>query len=96
VKVVFPEGRITQGIEQHVTDIDGLFNGTTDNRITAHLIAFGSKDWTVTTGVMEATSSEPMKLPDGKTIARWKDGCIAEEHFFRDNAEYMNQLGLAK
>jgi SnoaL-like polyketide cyclase len=110
VKVVFPDGRTTQGIEQHVTDINGLFNGTPDSRITAHPIAFGSGAWTVTTGVMEATFSEPMKLPDGKsiapngkkvkmpmaTIARWKKGCIAEEHLFWDNAEYMNQLGLTK
>ncbi len=110
VKVVFPDGRTTQGIDQHVTDIDGLFNGTPDSRITAHPIAFGSGEWTVTTGVMEATFSEPMKTPDGKTIAptgkkvkmpmatiaKWKNGCIAEEHLFWDNAEYMKQLGLTK
>jgi len=42
VKVVFPDGRTTERIEQHVTDINGLFNGTPDNRITAHPIAFGS------------------------------------------------------
>jgi predicted ester cyclase len=110
VKVVFPDGRTTEGIEQHVTDINGLFNGTPDSRITAHPIAFGSGEWTVTTGVMEATFSEPMKLPDGQTIAstgkkvkmpmatiaRWKNGCIAEEHLFWDNAEYMKQLGLTK
>jgi predicted ester cyclase len=110
VKVVFPDGRTTQGIDQHVTDINGLFNGTPDSRITAHPIAFGSGDWTVTTGVMEATFSEPMKLPDGKsiaptgkkvkmpmaTIAKWKNGCIAEEHLFWDNAEYMKQLGIGR
>lgn len=110
VKVVFPDGRTTQGIDQHVTDIDGLFNGTPDSRITAHPIAFGSGEWTVATGVMEATFSEPMKLPDGKsmaptgkkvkmsmaTIAKWKNGCIAEEHLFWDNAEYMKQLGIGQ
>lgn len=110
VKVVFPDGRTTEGIEQHVADINNLFNGTPDNRITAHPIAFGSGDWTVTTGVMEATFSEPIKLPDGKTIAatgkkvkmpmatiaRWKKGCIAEEHLFWDNAEYMKQLGIGQ
>jgi ketosteroid isomerase-like protein len=110
VKVVFPDGRTTEGIEQHVADINNLFNGTPDNRITAHPIAFGSGEWTVTTGVMEATFSEPMKFSDGKTIAatgkkvkmpmatiaRWKKGCIAEEHLFWDNAEYMKQLGLPK
>jgi hypothetical protein len=110
VKVVFPDGRTTQGIEQHVADINNLFNGTPDSRITAHPISFGSGEWTVTTGVMEATFSEAMKLPDGQTIAptgkkvkmpmatiaRWKKGCIAEEHLFWDNAEYMKQLGIGQ
>jgi hypothetical protein len=111
VKVVFPDGRVTNGIQAHVDDINNvLFNGTPDSRVTSHPISFGSGDWTVATGVLEATFSEPMKLPDGKsipptgnkvrismaTIAKWKDGCIAEEHLFWDNAEYMKQLGLAK
>jgi hypothetical protein len=111
VKVVFPDGRATHGIRAHVDDINNvLFNGTPDSRITSHPISFGSGDWTVATGVLEATFSEPMKLPDGKsipptgnkvkismaTIAKWKDGCIAEEHLFWDNAEYMKQLGLGK
>jgi predicted ester cyclase len=109
VKVVFPDGRTTHGIDQHVTDINSLFNGTPDSRITAHPIVFGSGDWTATTGILEATFSEPMRLPDGKsiaptgkkvkipmaTIAKWENGCIAEEHLFWDNAEYMKQLGLA-
>lgn len=111
VKVVFPDGRVTTGIDAHLADMDNiLFNGTPDSRITSHPIAFGADDWTVATGVLEATFSEAMKLPDGTsipptgkavkmsmaTIARWKDGCIAEEHLFWDNAEYMKQLGLAK
>lgn len=108
VKVVFPDGRTTHGIEQHMKDIEGLFNGTPDSRVTAHPIAFGSGDWTAATGVLEATFSEPMQLPNGSsipptgkkvklnmaTIAKWKNGCIAEEHLFWDNAEYMKQLGL--
>jgi len=108
VVVVFPDGRTTHGIEQHMKDIEGLFNGTPDSRITAHPIAFGSGDWTVATGVLEATFSKPMQLPDGgsipptgnklkmtmATIAKWENGCIAEEHLFWDNAEYMKQLGL--
>lgn len=108
VKVVFPDGRTTHGIEQHMKDIDGLFNGTPDSRVTAHPVAFGSGDWTAATGVLEATFSEPMQLADGSsipptgnkirltmaTIARWNNGCIAEEQLFWDNAEYMKQLGL--
>jgi len=37
VKVVFPDGRTTHGIEQHLKDIEGLFNGTPDSRVTAHI-----------------------------------------------------------
>lgn len=111
VKVVFPDGRVTTGIDAHVADIHNiLFNGTPDSRITSHPIAFGSGEWTAATGVLEATFSEPMKLADGTaipptgravkmsmaTIARWTNGCIAEEHLFWDNSEYMRQLGLAK
>lgn len=111
VKVVFPDGRVTTGIDAHVDDINNiLFNGTPDSRITSHPISFGSGEWTAATGVIEATFSQPMKLPDGSTIkptgkavkmtmatiARWNKGCIAEEHLFWDNAEYMKQLGLAK
>lgn len=111
VKVVFPDGRVTIGIKDHVSDMDNiLFNGTPDSRITSHPIAFGSGDWTTATGVLEATFSEPMKMPDGTsiaptgkkvkismvTIAKWNKGCITEEHLFWDNAEYMKQLGLGK
>lgn len=111
VVVKFPDGRVTHGIDAHLADMDNiLFNGTPDSRITSHPIAFGSGEWTAATGVLEATFSEPMKLPGGTsipptgkkvkmsmaTIAKWKNGCIAEEHLFWDNAEYMKQLGLAK
>lgn len=62
VKVVFPDGRVTTGIEAHLADMDNiLFNGTPDSRITSHPIAFGSGEWTAATGVLEATFSEPRK-----------------------------------
>lgn len=110
VVVHFPDGRETRGIEQHVHDIKQLFSGTPDSRISSHPIRVGSKDWTAVTGVMEATFSEPMALgggavqpPTGKklkltmaTFARWKDGCIAEEFLFWDNAAYAKQLGIGK
>lgn len=110
VKVVFADGRVTHGVEAHVADIDRLFNGTPDSRISSHDIAFGSGEWTATAGFVEATFSEPMELPDGKqipptgkkvkvpiaTLARWKDGCIIEEHLFVDSAAYWRQLGLTQ
>lgn len=63
--------------------------------------------WTATVGILEATFTEPMKMgdkviqPTGKklslpmvTVARWKNGCIAEERLIWDNATYMQQLGI--
>ncbi|ANH70727.1 hypothetical protein ABE85_19225 [Mitsuaria sp. 7] len=111
VKVVYPDGRTTHGIDAHVHDIHTIFfNGTPDSRVTAHPVAIGQGHWTAVTGVIEATFSEPMKIPGDKdipptgkkakvamvTMARWRDGCIAEEQIFFDNATYMKQLGLSQ
>ncbi|WP_458070634.1 ester cyclase [Rhodanobacter sp. BL-MT-08] len=65
-------------------------------------------DWTATVGVLQATFTRPMDMgghtiqPTGRklnlsmaTIAHWKNGCIAEEHLFWDNAAYMRQLGIS-
>jgi len=64
-------------------------------------------EWTATVGVLEATFTKPMKIgdktlpPNGKklklqmvTVVHWKNGCIAEELLFWDNAAYMQQLGI--
>lgn len=102
--------RVGKNESKEVTANLDAFDRLDFARITSHPIAFGSGDWTVATGVMEATFSEPMKMPNEKsipangkkvkmpiaTIAKWKKGCIAEEHLFFDNAEYMKQMGLAK
>lgn len=99
-----PTTSSTEGIEQLVADINNFFNGRPDNRLTAMRLR------SATTGVMEATFSELIKLPDGKTlaatgkkvkmpmaiIARWKKGYIAEKHLFWDNAEYMKQWRMGQ
>jgi hypothetical protein len=56
---------------------------------------------------MEGTFTKPMKIgdktiaPNGNklkmqvvTLAHWKNGCIAEENLFWDNATCMQQLGI--
>ncbi len=68
-----------------------------------------SGEWTATVSMLEATFTKPMPFgdktipPTGKklklsmvTVAHWKNGCIAEEQLYWDNAAYMQQLGLAK
>lgn len=111
VKVVWPDGRQTIGIEQHDKDIMAMFVYAPDTKITVHPIKFGSGEWTAATGIMKGTFSQPMPLsngssipPTGKefnltmaTIARWnEDGRIDEEYLFWDNAEFMKQIGLDK
>jgi hypothetical protein len=65
--------------------------------------------WTAVTGFIEGTFSQPMHLPNGSsvqptgkpfrlpmaTIGRWnRQGAMAEEFFYWDNASLMKQIGL--
>lgn len=110
VKVVWPDGRQTTGIEQHDKDLKAFFAYAPDTRIKVHPIKFGSGNWTAATGIMTGTFSKPMSLangsiiqPTGKpfnvtmaTIAKWDNGRITEEHLFWDNGAFMKQIGLSK
>jgi SnoaL-like polyketide cyclase len=105
VKVVWPDGHFTTGIEKHIEDLKGLFVHAPDTRIKEHPVAFGVGNMTVVEGVFEGTFTKPM--PDGKggfiqptgkafkmpmaTIGFWKDGTMYEEHLFWDNATSQNR-----
>jgi hypothetical protein len=110
VKVYWPDGHMTQGIDVHIKDLAAMFVYAPDTRIKEHPIKFGSGNFTAVVGVMEGTFSKPMPIGNGKfiqptgkafklpmaTIALWKDGVIVEEYLFWDNQSYMNQIGLGK
>lgn len=112
IKVNWPDGHYTLGIERHIADLKTMFVYAPDTRIKQHPVRFGSSngEWTAVTGVMEGTFTKPMPLPGGKsiqptgksfklpmcTIGHWKDGLMIEEYLFWDNQTYMNQLGLGK
>ncbi|QDK37549.1 ester cyclase [Bdellovibrio sp. NC01] len=111
VKVHWPDGHITEGIDRHIADLKYMFTYAPDTRIKEHPIKIGQGDWTAVYGIMEGTFTKPMTTPDGKviqptgksfklpmaTIAHWtKDGNFDEEYLFWDNQTYMNQLGLGK
>jgi hypothetical protein len=110
VKVFWPDGHMTQGIDIHIKDLKALFVYAPDTRIKEHPIKFGSGDYTAVTGIMEGTFTKPMPIggdkfiqPTGKafklpmaTIAHWKNGVIIEEYLYWDNQTYMNQIGLGK
>lgn len=109
VKVVWPDGHFTTGIDKHIEDLKGLFVQAPDTRIKEHPIAFGKGNMTIVEGVFEGTFTKPM--PDGKggfiqptgkafkmpmaTIGIWQNGVMIEEHLFWDNQTYVKQIGLA-
>ncbi len=110
IRVVYPDGSVTVGIEDHIAQLAPMFTFAPDTKIKVHPIRFGSGEYTAVTGVLEGTFSQPMKLADGTsipptgksfklpmcTIGLWKDGVMYEEHLFWDNQAFMKQIGLAK
>lgn len=111
IKVIWPDGHVTKGIEKHIEDLKMMFVYAPDTRIKEHPIRFGSGNMTSVTGVFEGTFTKPMPIGNGKfiqptgkafkmpmaTIGIWgEDGTMTEEHLFWDNQTYMNQIGLGK
>lgn len=110
VKVNWPDGHFTTGIERHIEDLKAMFVYAPNTKIKQHPIRFGSGNMTAVTGVMTGTFSAPMPIGGGKfiqptgksfklpmcTIGIWEDGVMIEEYLFWDNQTYMNQIGLGK
>ncbi len=110
VKVNWPDGHFTIGIEKHIEDLKAMFVYAPDTRIKQHPIRFGSGKYTAVTGVFEGTFTKPMPIGNGKfiqptgkafklpmcTIGVWENGVMVEEYLFWDNQTYMRQIGLAK
>ena len=110
IRVVWPDGHVTVGLDTHIVDLKRLFVYAPDTRIKEHPIRIGSGKYTAVTGVFEGTFTKPMPLGGGKfiqptgkafrmpmaTVGIWEDGVMVEEHLFWDNQTYMQQIGLAK
>ncbi len=108
IKVYWPDGHITQGIDVHIDDLKKLFVYAPDTRIKEHPIKFGSGNYTLATGVFEGTFTKPMPIGNGKfiqptgkafkmpmaTVGYWENGVMKEEHLFWDNQTYLKQIGL--
>ncbi len=108
IKVYWPDGHVTQGLDRHIEDLKAMFVYAPDTRIKEHPIRIGTGNYTVVTGVFEGTFTKPMPIGNGKfipptgkafkmpmaTIGVWKDGVMTEEHLFWDNQTYMKQIGL--
>ena len=111
VKVHWPDGHITQGIEKHIEDLKAMFVWAPDTRIRVHTVKLGQGEWTAVIGIMEGTFTKPMPAGDGKTIAptgkaykismatigHWNSqGVMDEEYLFWDNQEFMKEIGLGQ
>ncbi|MBO9691685.1 ester cyclase [Chryseobacterium sp.] len=110
IKVHFPDGHITTGLDIHIKDMEAMFVYAPDTRITAHPIKLGSGNITAVTGIMEGTFTKPMPIGNGKviqptgkafkipmaTFGIWKDGVMTEEYLYWDNKTYMDQMGIGK
>lgn len=108
IKVYWPDGHVTEGLDIHIKDMKELFVYAPDTRIKEHPIKFGSGDYTIVTGVFEGTFTKPMPTGNGKfiqptgkafkfpmaTVGLWKNGLMIEEHLFWDNATSAKQIGI--
>ncbi len=108
IKVHWPDGHFTTGIDKHIDDLKAMFVYAPDTRIQEHPIKVANGEWTSVVGVMEGTFTKPMPIGDGKeiaptgkafklrmaTVGHWKDGVMDEEYLFWDNQTFMKQVGL--
>lgn len=110
VKVNWPDGHYTTGIERHIEDLKALFVYAPDTSIKVHPVKFGSGEFTSVIGVMTGTFTKPMPIGDGKfiqptgkkfsinmcTVGHWENGVMIEEWLFWDSATYMKQMGIGQ
>jgi hypothetical protein len=68
---------VTHGIQEHIEAMKGFIDPTTGRtpQLKSHPIAFGSGEWTCVVGEFE--SGDRMV-----TVAKWRDGAIAEEYIW--------------
>src|SRR5258708_18250568 len=68
IVVHLPDGRVANGITQHIADMKAMFVYAPDTRIKEHPVKFASGEWTSVIGIMEGTFTKPMQKPGGKSI----------------------------
>jgi hypothetical protein len=110
IRVHWPDGHFTDGIDQHIADLKALFVWAPDTRIHEHPLRVATNELTAVTGVMRGTFTQPMPdgnggfiQPTGKkyainmaTVGIWnRRGTMDEEFLFWDNLTFNQQIGLA-
>ncbi|MEV4314835.1 ester cyclase [Actinocrispum sp. NPDC049592] len=109
IRVHWPDGHYTDGIDKHIEDLKGLFAWAPDTRIHSHYLRLATDELSAVAGVMQGTFTRPMPdgnggfiQPTGKkysinmaTIGIWnKRGTMDEEFLFWDNKTFFGQIGL--
>ncbi|MDX6263115.1 MAG: hypothetical protein QOH84_4803 [Kribbellaceae bacterium] len=109
IRVHWPDGHFTDGIDKHIADLAALFVWAPDTRIVEHPFRVATNQLTAVTGYMLGTFTRPM--PDGKggfikptgkayslpmaTVGIWnKRNTMDEEYLFWDNQSFYAQIGL--
>jgi len=109
IRVHFPDGHYTDGIDKHIADMAAWFQWAPDLRVDAHPLRLAKDNLTAVTGVLKGTFSKSM--PDGKggtiaptgkafaidmvTVGIWnRQGTMDEEFFFWDNQTFYTKMGL--
>jgi hypothetical protein len=110
VRVHWPDGHFTDGIDAHIADLAALFVWAPDTRILEHPLRVVTNELTAVTGVMRGTFTQPM--PNGQggfiaptglayainmaTVGIWnrKRRYMDEEFLFWDNQTFYAQIGL--
>ena len=109
IRVHFPDGHYTDGIDQHIADMAAWFEWAPDMNIRVHPLRLAKDNLTAVMGVLKGTFSQPM--PDGKggtiaptgkafaidmvTVGIWnRQGTMGEEFLFWDNQTFYAEMGL--
>ncbi len=109
IRVHFPDGHYTDGIDKHIADMAAWFQWAPDLRVDAHPLRLAKDNLTAVMGVLKGTFSKPMPngkggtiAPTGKafaidmaTVGIWnRQGTMDEEFFFWDNQTFYTKMGL--
>ena len=111
IRVHWPDGHFTDGIDRHIADLKAMFVWAPDTRIREHPLRMAMNELTAVVGVMRGTFTRPMPdgtggfiAPTGKayaismaTVGIWnrRKRYMDEEFLFWDNQKFNAQLGLA-
>ena len=108
IKVTWPDGRVTIGIETHIEDLKGMFTWSPTTKVESHPVRIAAGEWTAVIGILTGRFSRVMNTPTGDqiqptgksfkiqmaTIGRWSKGVMVEEFLFWDNKHLFSQIGL--